>query len=399
MNTGRRKSINVALWITALTITVILARGRFTVAAAQIPGVDFGYFLHAAQNVAVGQSPYTVQDYAYPPLLALMLAPFSQIGLQPLWHIWVGLMLFGLVGAVTIFLFTQASCISPWLKPILFAFCAFTVLFDRYYPVSRDLFLGQSDTIAFPVLVLSAYAASQREPLSRSLFIGMAGLLKAWPGSIGVSFFQRGLQYKKQLFLALGVTLAVAPVQAVMFWGKVGIVGFIKNALHVTTGNQSYINDSVLGATRLLFSHSGQAHPLIVSSALHIAVATILIAWILTLLVITLRTVGDPVLCTFHVTFCILLLMPVSHRQYAVYVLPILWIWAARTLQTKGTDKRALTVTALLLLWWANQTHLWPYGGSSVTISATHYCVPFFADMIAITLSVMAERKRVPAVD
>ena len=389
----------LVLWLAAAVLTIFMAHERYAATAngllgAAIPGTDFRRsFLHAAQAIAAGHSPYTVAGYVYPPFLALALVPFSHVNHVTelrLWRVWVAVMVISLVLAVMIFILSQTRKLKPWLWPVLFAFCAFTVLCSRYFPVSKDLLLGQADTITFPVLLLSVLAASRDLPVVRGVCIGVTGLLKTWPGAIGATLFQRDIQHRWRSLLALGATLAVAPILTFILWGGIGIHGFIRNIFGVTTSNQAYINDSAIGATKLLFTRSGIAKQLYISRGMHYAVLAILIIWIVGLLIIALRSAGDSVLCTFHVTFCILLLLPVSHRQYAIYVLPILWIWVAHVLQSKGTDRLTLAVAVVMLLWWINQLHAWPDVGSSIGISAVHYCVPFMADLVALTLSVIA---------
>jgi len=58
-----------------------------------------------------------------------------------------------------------------------------------------------------------------------------------------------------------------------------------------------------------------------------------------------------------------------------------------------GRDLLLLAVTSALVLWWIDQTLSWPYGGSSPKLSAVRYCVPFVGDMLALTVSILAESR------
>jgi Glycosyltransferase family 87 len=381
------------LWLVAAACAAELAYVRYRDASAAAPGVDFRYFMAAAHNVASGRSPYAnLHEYVYPPTLALILAPFVHVDLTHVWKIWVGAMVVAPLIAAAAFVVSQASRLVPWLLPFLFAFCSFTVLWIRYWPMSRDLYLGQSDTIVFPVLVISALAASRNAPSARGVWIGVAGLIKGWPASVGLSFFQKGLRRRWRSLAALVCTGVIAPVLAVAVGGTSGLVAFFKNAFDARE-QRSLINDSVWAAPQLLFSRSGLAHPLVASAPLRVFVTVALASGVVVLLVVALRTVGDPAACTWNVTFCILLLLPVAHRQYAILALPLLWFWTARTLRRGRVDPWDAAVLAVLFLWWLTENVSWPYTYSPPTISALRYCAPFAADLVACTASVFGARR------
>ena len=393
---GRNKVINnliiAILWMFAFTVSFVLAYQRYHAAVLQPPGVDFNYVLHAAKNVAAGLSPYSVPQYVYPPTLALVVAVFSHANLYHVWHVWVALMILAPILGVSLFVFTIArKRLSSWLWPVMFGLFSRTILLSHYYPMSRDLFLGQSDALIFPFLLLAFIAAGWTAPATRGVLIGVAGLFKGWPGGIGLSLLQRNVKKRWRAIAVLALTLILAPLSALILWGRTGLQGFVKNVFDARS--QHIINDSVLGAVKLLFSHSGMARPLLVSEVIEMLVAGILLGWVIWLLIKVLRTSSDPVMCILHVTFCILLLLPVSHRQYAIYVLPILWLWVMRLLENRGKDKTIWLAVFVSSLWWVNQLHAWPYGGSPANISALRYCEPFFADLLMLTVSVLVETR------
>jgi len=387
--------VGAALWAAALAATAVLVYFRYHAASGAPVGIDFSYFLDAARNVAAGRSPYAgVKAYVYPPPMALLLAPFAHISTRELWRAWTALVVGAPVIGVAAFVLTRSGRMGWWLRPVGFALCGFTVLYSRYWPVSRDLTLGQSDTIVFAVLVLSALAASRSRPTARGALIGVAGLVKVWPAAAGLALIQPGLQRRRPALVALGAVVLVAPLSALVF-GWTGLVGFAKNVFDAR--QQHLVSDSVWSAPALLFSHSGLARPVLVSGAVQVGVSAILAAGVLALLVVALRTPGDPALCTWNVTFCVLLLLPVSHRQYAIYVLPLLWWWAAGVVHRGPVDRREMVVVAVLALWWLDQTVAWPYNGSSAAISSVRYCVPFAADLVACTASVIGARSAGPS--
>jgi hypothetical protein len=181
--------------------------------------------------------------------------------------------------------------------------------------------------------------------------------------------------------------LLIAPVMAFALSGRLGLSGFFDNAFRAR--QQDLVNDSVWGAPKLLFSYSGLARPVVVSSDLQLLVSVVLAVWVIALLALTLTTKGDSPLCTWNVTFCVILLLPVSHRQYAIYVLPLLWLWAVRLIDRSERRTIDAWIFLVMLAWWVTQLFDWPYFGSSRHISSLQYCIPFFCDMVSCTVSVL----------
>jgi hypothetical protein len=171
----------IALWVAALGSTALLTYLRWRTTANAPVGADFGYSLAAARDIAAGRSPYLVKHYVYPPPLALLLAPFAHARRVTVWKAWtavvVGAPTLGVLAVVTLLI---RGRIAWWLRPVAFGVFSFTILYSRYYPMSRDLILGQSDSILLSVLALSAVLASQ-SARARGVMLGVAGLVKVWP--------------------------------------------------------------------------------------------------------------------------------------------------------------------------------------------------------------------------
>jgi len=85
----------------------------------------------------------------------------------------------------------------------------------------------------------------------------------------------------------------------------------------------------------------------------------------------------------------VVLLLPVSHSDYTLFFLPILWIWAARWLETPRLGGLVFLVAGLLMFWWLVSTKDWYYGLR--TESALRLSVVFFANLAAVTLSVFGD--------
>ena len=376
-----------ALWVLAIGFSLGLGYIRWRSAwPATIKGGDFGDYLAAAQAIDSGRSPYAVGQYVYPPPLALVLAPFAHASFMVLWKAWTAIMVGAMFTGIAAFLLTVWNRLASWVRPVAFAICAFT-MFALYYPVRRELVYGQADVFVFALVALSALAAVRSRVAARGALIGAAGLVTVWPWALLLVFFQRGsLRRFRGLTAALLVAL-LAPLTAAAF-GAAGLHGFLKN--DITQGGQHSVSDSVWVIPELLFSHSGLAQPLVASAGLRVALTGMLAAWVLGLLVIAMRTAGDPALGTWNVLFCILLLMPLSHRFYVLCVLPLLWWWLAALTSQKPVTRIAGVVSPVLVLWWVTLTFNWPNNGDSPALSAVLYCVPFVADLVACTFSVIA---------
>jgi hypothetical protein len=97
-------------------------------------------------------------------------------------------------------------------------------------------------------------------------------------------------------------------------------------------------------------------------------------------------------MCTWNVTFCIVLLLPISHLAYTLYCLPVLWLWTSRILERRHLTWQQFLVPGVLIVWWLVQTKAWPDSGSSSSISAAKYCVVFGANLVACSASVIGAR-------
>jgi hypothetical protein len=392
-----RSALVVVLWIVAGAFAAAAIVVRYIPAHRAPPPDDFLTFLQAARNIASDISPYTNNPkYVYPPLLGFLGAPFSHISTIYIWKAWVGTMLVAPLIGVAAFIAIQAKRVTPVAKPIIFILCSVT-LYVHYWPLYRELAFGQADTIVFPLIVLAALAASRGRPVWNGIWIGLAGLMKLWPAGIGLSLFQVGKQRRWPAVASLVGSMALAPILAVAVGGASGLKAFYTNV--VDADKQHLVNDSVSGATQLLFSKSGLANPVLVSPTLRTIVALALGAWVIGLIAIAIRTSGDPVLCTFNVTFCVILLLPIAHRQYAIYALPLVWLWVLRLWQVPSVRGRDLGVAGVMAAWWVLQTISWPYNGYPPSITAVRYCIPFIADLIVCTISVLAATRRFSGID
>jgi hypothetical protein len=394
---GRGKLIVGSPWAATIAVTVLLARRRYNV--GNVIGADFKIWLQTARDVAARRSPWRSSPlglFLYPPTIPLLLAPFVDAAAPVhLWHVWTALEIAAFVAGVVAFVCEQAPRLRTWQRPLVFGFCSVTVL--HFWPVTVALYYGQSDAFVFAVLLWAGFASSRARATARGILIGVAGLLKGWPAVLGVVLWQRGLEGRGRAAKAFVVTVLLAPILMVAVGGVSGLTDFLKN--NADARNQHLVSASVWGAPKLLFSRSGFARPLFVSTGVRLAVTAILLAWVLGLLVTALRTPGDPSMCMWNILLCVVLLLPISHLWYTLFALPLLWIWSTRALiRAPSWIAQEIVVTAVLVIWWLVQYKRRTNQdlGPQPDISSARFCVVFAANLIACTFSVFGARSVQP---
>jgi hypothetical protein len=382
----------LVLWVVAILVCAYRLYLRWHPAYVGPFGPDYHWFFLAAQQVAAGHSPYEVRPYVYPPVIAFALAPFAHHPIGAVWKGWITVVfLFPLIG-IGAFLTLIRGPRAWWLRPVMLAVCVVTMFYRKYYPMTRELEMGQLDNFVFSSVAIAAVAAGRASRRVRGGFIGLAGMVKVWPWGVALSFFNvRSADRRRELVACVLVAL-LAPALALTF-GWSGLRAFIRNAFDAKS--QNLVSDSVWIVPKLLFSRTDLARYVVVSRPLQVVVTLVLAAIVVSLLTVALRSNGHGAIQTWNVLFCVILLLPVSHRQYSLGVLPILWWWIVVALTDNERDHRirALWVTFVLALWWLNQTVQWPYNGNADTISAVRYSAPFLGDMIACAVSVLAARR------
>lgn len=375
----RCRLVATAAWPVAIGVTLVLALKRYHAAVAGKIGADFDVLWRAAAAVHAGRSIYRT-PFFYPPTLPLLLAPFVHSVESHAWRTWTAIEVVALVIAAGVFV--AGARLRGWRRPTLLAFCAVSML--HFWPVTVGLFLGQTDALVFLVLVGASVMVTRDRPIPYGVLLGLGALLKGWPVLIGVALLQRGLKGRRRALLAFGATLIIAPMSILASMGFAALGQFVSNNLDARS--QPLVSDSVWGIPKLLFSRSGLARPVVVSASDHVAATLVLLVLVAGLLVIALRMSGDPGLCLANVTLCVVLLLPISHRAYSLYALPLLWLWTIRATRPNRT-RSDIVVAVVLLGWWVVLAKSWPDTGSSPAISSVRFCVPFAANLVAVTVS------------
>ncbi len=385
----RARLVVWVLWMGAATLTVVMARHAYRVAVDGPIGSDFTIYVRGSRDVLAGRDLYRSGLYVYSPMVALLLTPVAHLSLDTLWRPWTACSLATYVASAAVFVATVWHRLRSWQRPAVFAFCVGTVL--HFWPLTRELQLGQADGYVVLVLMLAAAAGQWRLPATSGALVGVAGLLKTWPGAIGVWFFRRGAVDRVRSLVGLVITLLLAPVLALAVGGWSGLSGFVRTS--ISSRNQRLINDSVTGIPHILFTRSGMARPADVSPGLLILSTVVLSAWVLVLVVLALRSTGvDPLLTFWNLTLCLVMVIPLSHRIYELYVIGFLWVWAVQLLTARRFTWREGVIGAVMLTWWLVVGWAWPHSGSPPTISAWRFSAVFIADLLAATVSVVGAR-------
>lgn len=387
-----------ALWAIAFVGTAYFVNHYYSEFAARTPnnlgtpGGDFFGFLHAARLVAAGHSPYVAKGYyghfyVYTPLVAIALVPFAHAATASVWHAWVALSLTALVVFGVLVAVVEASRLRSWRLPLLLCVTTFTAL--HHVQTWEEVFInGNTDCFLLVILATSVLVSEHGRAASFGVLIGIAGVIKTWPAAAGVVVFRRGYVGRTRTLIGLVVALLLGPILTLGFGGISGLSAFLKATF--AARSQLIVSYSVLSTPYQLFARNPLTHPVVVSPGLRIGTTVLLAAWVVGLLVLTLRWRDSTVLGFWNVMACIVLLVPVSHDDYTLYLLPMLWIWVARWLETPRIKDPTFVICVFLVLWWGVTSYQSFYDGS-VHESAGRIAALFFANLAALTVSVLGD--------
>jgi len=389
------------LWVLALGLLVVLCAHRYrgAMASALVGGnnLDFGFFFKAARLVSEGKSPFAAKTgYVYFAPLALVLSPFAHAAPVQVLRGWTVLELSAFTGAVVTMTCALRSRLgASWHVPIFFAVCATTGL--HLWPITFELFVSNDDIFVLLLVVVAAAAWKAERAVWFGAATGAACLIKVWPVLLLVAVLQTGIDTRQRV-------RAVATTALVIVFGLVtnlipaGGPEFRSFFTRVfQEKSQQLVSDSIGGIPRLLFSKSGLARPIIVSSELRYLLMVVLGVWVVGLLVLSLRAKSEPMLCVLNTTLFVVLVIPVSHLSYTILALPVLWYWVGHLAVLIDGWRRpgwSRVVTVLLVAavvgWYLVEQRAWPGDGSSPSISAVRFSVVFAANLALYSASVLA---------
>jgi alpha-1,2-mannosyltransferase len=209
--------------------------------------IDFKVYWDAARAVLIGGSVYSFGDkylnnipFNYPPtaLFFLLLLPLFSQSVSSLFLFFLSLgSLLGSLYLLTKMFFKPAQ---KWL-----VFFLSSVLFIQFFPTKFTWTLGQINLIILFLIVLSFYLYQKKRDIFSGLFLGIATLIKIFPGFL-IFFFLKEKKWKTIVsFLVTclgGILLTVLIFKPVLFFNYFGQIGA---DLFFKGGEISYFDQSL----------------------------------------------------------------------------------------------------------------------------------------------------------
>ena len=269
--------------------------------------------------------------FNYPPttLLFLLILPIFSKSVAAL------LLLFLSLGSLlaTIYLLVKMN----FKKDNLIFFLFFSILFIQYFPTKFTLTLGQINLLILFLMTLSFYLFKIKKNHLSGIFLGIATLIKIFPGFL-IFFFIKEKRYKTILsfiitgFLGILATFLIfKPVLLFNYFGQVG-TGLFFNAGEVSYFDQS-LNSFLL---RLDFTSFWRLF-------LRLAVTLISLA-------VFLRK-KDKALGFFGLMFSIMIFLPsFAWFHHYVILIPVFIILFAKIFQKKELWPKIILFLAFLLV-------------------------------------------------
>ncbi len=375
------------MWTIAGLAAVALGYQRFRQAIGN-GQPDLGqYFLPAARAILAGDSPYEVVGYFYTPLVALLMAPFAE---SP-WAVEYWTVLRILCGIASCVLAGLAfSRPGEWLRAGFITLVAVVTLLWSW-PATVSLWLGQVELLVLLALLGSVYFEARGRPILAGFALGAAALVKTWPALFALWLLRSGWRTRGRQWIGLAAAGALAIVMAMVVAGPSGVLSMLQGPL--SGADQPLAANSVWGVTRVMFSGSSIAEPLVEAPLARWTIAVVLMMWVLALLVVTLMRPGSASIALFNTVFTVILLLPVSHFFYAILALPALWWWFGQLMRTPR-DPRVWIPVSALGVWWVVVFRITPDGDGLASTTWGSVALMFGASLLAATVSVVCAARR-----
>lgn len=384
MKSRTRVAATIAVWTVAALAAAVLSVQRFREAAFE-PQPDFGgFFLPAAQAIASGGSPYSVDGYYYSPLVALLITPFAEspVALEA----WTLMRILAGVAACALLALACAPR-GDRLRGGAVALLAVVTLFWSW-PTTLDLWAGQVQLLVLLALAVAAFAQTRGHRLLVGIALGMAAVIKTWPALFAVWLLRRGARRRGREWIGVLIAAAVAAGLALVTGGAQGLAAMLASPF---AGSEQPLlaANSVWGVPRLLFSRTPVGDPLYVSPVLQTITTIVLAILVVGLGAITLLRPGPAVVALFNTAFLVILLLPVSHYFYVICALPLLWWWGGQVLRAPRSALRWV-VFGVLAVWWVVVFRISPEGDGFMTTTWPSLLRIFGACLVAAIVSVVA---------
>lgn len=376
--------ITWTVWIMVGVVAATLGYVRFDQATG-ITNYDLStFFLPAAQAIVAGGSPYDVHGYFYSPLVALLLAPFSdQVWVQEYWILL--LILAGIAaGVLCAIAFTPRT--APAHAGVLAGFAVVTLLWS--WQASLDLWLGQTEYLVMLSLAATALLTARHRPVWGTAALSIAAVIKTWPALFLVWILRRGARSRGREWMVISLVGALTALLTLAIAGPRGVIDMV-TAPFVGANQPTLAALSAWGLPRVLFSSTPVATPLWESPAAQIVLTVLLVTVIVALVFLVLRHPGHDVIAMFNIVFLVVLLLPVSHYFYMMYALPTLWWWTSRVLRSPRS-RLAWTAWGVLMVWWVVVFRIEPDGNGATTTTWEWVVRVVGLSLLAVTVSTIA---------
>jgi len=184
-------------WSAWLLGAVLAACYLYRTVALPLPSLgpassDFWWYHQAARAILGGVSPFSVADFAYPPLLAFLLTPLGLLSYEAARWAWFALSHAFLLGAGYL-VWRVAGGDRPALLAVLAVWACGGA-------IAESLMLGQINPLLLLLVTLSWYPL--RGPAGAAS-LALAAALKIWPATLLAAY----ALLRKRRALAAGVTL------------------------------------------------------------------------------------------------------------------------------------------------------------------------------------------------
>ena len=344
-----------AMWVLVSLVTISLSVVRFRAVDLTVVGTDLGYFLDAARDAVSGGSVYEGPFYVYSPLVAWFLRPLAWSPDAFAW--WTVLGIVACLVAVAATVWALAPTLSSWERPLVALVGVLTALGDSGLGV--ELALGQTDTIVLAVTAVALLLYRRGRPGLSGAVLALAALVKTWPVVFVMWLLRAGARGRARSLLGYLGLLTGCALLVALVTGPGEVVRWIERT-HAMS-DQKFIVWSAWGVGTELFTDRGNFIPIVVSTDLARATDVALAALVIAALVLVLRRPAESALSLWHIVMGAVLLLPVSHDQYRVLFLPLIWVWFASALRTRG-DVPAVAAFFVMMLRWAMPWLLAPLG-------------------------------------
>lgn len=342
---GAHPSLQTVLWWATGATSAALATWRFHTAVASGVGTDLGFFLDAARQVEQHHSAYDAAYYVYSPLVAWMLSPIATTSYALV--VWTILSLTACLAAVGATVWTLRPLLHPWQRPAVALVAVITMLSDPM--LSLDLTLGQIDTLILAVTACAALLAFTRRCGWASVVLAIGAILKTWPLLFAVWLIRRGAPHRLRAVLAYAVTIAAFLGVVAAVAGPTEIVLWVGRTVGMSS--QQFAVWSAWGVGRELLTPTGNFVPLAHLPIVATAVDVVLGSYVVALIVFILLHPGHPVVALWNIVMASVLLLPVSHQQYQVLFVPLVWIWLAWAMHEGWRGWGTLAFAVVITRW------------------------------------------------